>query len=157
MSMKPFYRNVSKWFRNYILFLVADVEDGILWKKLEFANSPGWTLMHLIVEAELALKKIRPGYECRVSPAKDFEFGSDGTANSGLGKQAMTDLFISVYSELDEAVAGDIDRLYSLPNTDELLKDALSNELDFYLHMLTTHIAMHCDALTKWRKMQGIA
>ncbi|MBX7041287.1 MAG: DinB family protein [Ignavibacteria bacterium] len=154
--MKPYHGNVSKWFRNYILFLVADVDDSILWKKTEFANSPGWTLMHLIVEGELALKKLVPEYECRIGTVKDFEFGSDGTANSGLAKQEMTDMFISVYSELDEAVAGSIDLLYSKPNTDELLKDELSLELDFYLHMLTTHIAMHCDALTKWRKMQGI-
>jgi hypothetical protein len=156
MSLKEYHSNLSRWFRQYIIDLTKDVNETELWKRYENINSPGWTLMHLITEGELALKKIKHDYVNRVEIPELFMVGSDGNAISDYSAYEMHNLLNDVYRILEQEVEYRLDYLNETEIDDEYLKNALKTELDFYLHMLTTHIAMHCDALTKWRLFAGV-
>lgn len=156
MAVNEYHINLSRWFRQYIQDLTYDIPDSKLWEKHEFINNPGWTLIHLIVECELALKKLKPEYEMSIENFQDFMYGSDGSAILEMTANEMLDKFDNVYNALEVEVTNQINELHQKEISDESLKGVLKTELDFYLHMLTTHIAMHCDALTKWRLAAGM-
>jgi hypothetical protein len=149
--MEQYHSNLSKWFRQSIFDLTFDISEDDLWKKFEYINSPGWTLCHLIVEGELAIKKLQPEYKMRIENFRDFMFGSDGTAKINLSKDELLEIFKPVYDSLEKEVSNKFQTLMLTDITDESLKSVLKTEMDFYLHIMTTHIAMHCDALMKWR------
>ena len=142
--------------REYVKDVVADISDSRIWKRHEFFNSPGWTMMHLIVEGELALSKLVDDYERKVKHPDNFFSGSDGQSTSGLSIRDMVDTFDDVYTRLDKEVSARLQQLREAPISDEELKVVLTKELDYYLHLLTTHLAMHCDALLKWRFASGL-
>jgi hypothetical protein len=156
MPLLPYHNNLSRWFRQYIFDLTNDINDSDLWTKFPHINSPGWTLVHLIVEGELAIVKIKPEYGISVKNYKDFMYGADGDAKLDLSISELLDRFKDVYEILETEVSEKMDELHSREIDDESLKGVLKTELDFYLHMLTTHIAMHCDALIKWRLNAGM-
>jgi len=157
MSLKEYHNNLSRWFRQYIVDLTADVNETELWKRFEYINSPGWTLMHLISEGELALKKIKQDYVSRVEIPELFMVGSDGNARSDYSIDEMHNLLNDVYRTLEQEVESRLGYLNETEIDDEYLRSVLKTELDFYLHILTTHIAMHCDAIVKWRLNAGMS
>jgi hypothetical protein len=156
MSLKEYHNNLSRWFREQIIVLTKDIEISELWTRYPHINSPGWTLMHLIAEGELALKKIKQDYVSRVEIPELFMVGSDGNARSDYSIDEMHNLLNDVYRTLEQEVESRLGYLNEIEIDDEYLKDVLKTELDFYLHMLTTHIAMHCDATVKWRLNAGM-
>lgn len=156
MPLQQYHNNLSRWFKLYILDLTYDIPESKLWERHKNLNSPGWTLLHLIVEAELALVKIKPDYLITIKNQNDFAYGSDGNAKSNLNINEIIENFKTAYLELETAVTLQLDKLHETEIQDELLKGVLKTELDFYLHLLTSHIAMHCDALTKWRPASGM-
>jgi len=156
MKLKQYHNNLSNWFRQNIFDLTNDVKDTDLWTKFDHINSPGWTLLHLIVECELALVKIKPEYEISVNNFNEFMYGSSGHAKSNISVPELLKKFNHVYLKLETEVSEQLDILNTTVIKDEDLKSVLKTELDFYIHILTTHIAMHCDALLKWRLNAGM-
>jgi len=155
MELKEYHINLSRWFRSYILYLTNDISDSELWIRFEHINSPGWNLLHLIAECELAILKIKPDHIIYLKEYRDFMFGSGGDAKLDLSTSEILGIFKKVYDILETEVSDKLDILHKTDNQDEILKDVLKTELDFNLHMMTTHIAMHCDALMKWRLFAG--
>lgn len=155
MKIQEYHSNLANWFRSYIVYLSNDIESSELWIKYPNINSPGWNLLHLIVEGELAILKIKPDYTIKFKDQNDFMYGSDGNAKSEHTTSDLLDMFREVYMTLNSVVNKNIDLLNEKENEDELLKTVLKTELDFNLHMLTTHLAMHCQELTKWRLHAG--
>ena len=156
MSITEYHSNLSAWMRNSVTDVVNDIDKSLLWKRYDHINSPGWTLMHLIVEGEYALSKLDTNYKPKITNAQDFMFGSDGSAKADLTLDEMINTFNHIYISLDGEVSKQLSSLKETPVKDAILKDILNTELDFYLHMLTTHLAMHCDALVKWRLTSGL-
>ncbi len=156
--MKPheYHSHLSVWMREYIADLVTDINPDMIWQRHTFINSPGWTIMHLITEGEFALAKLDAGYKYHIENARDFLTGSDGNATSDHTLSEMLPVFNQVYDRLDEEVTTKLSSLYLTAITDEELKGILKTELDYFLHILTTHLAMHCDALMKWRLASGM-
>ncbi|MDQ3193668.1 MAG: hypothetical protein M3P82_01585 [Bacteroidota bacterium] len=76
-------------------------------------------------------------------------YGSSGIVESDVSLSELLEKFNYVYLLLESEVLKQLDTLNSTQIKDEFLKDVLKTELHFYIHMLTTHIAMHCDALLK--------
>ncbi len=148
--------NLSTWMRSYIIDLCTDVPQEQLWERFEHINAPGWTLMHLVVEGEMALQKLDVNYTPILLVQDDFESCSSGNATSTITLPQMLDHFTSVYHQLATATLAQEDHLANTPISDEELKYVLRTELDFYTHMLTTHLAMHTDALMKWRLKVGL-
>lgn len=142
--------------REYIQDVVTGIDDEQAWKRYPFINSPGWTLMHLIVEGELAITKLDNGYKSTVDHPQDFISGSEGSARSDLSLRDMALRFAGVYDRLDKEVCARLTDLRAAPISDEELQVVLKKDLDYFLHMLTTHLAMHCDALLKWRFASGM-
>jgi len=68
----------------------------------------------------------------------------------------MHNLLNDVYRTLEQEVESRLGYLNETEIDDEYLRSVLKTELDFYLHILTTHIAMHCDAIVKWRLNAGM-
>lgn len=112
--------------------------------------------MHLIVEGELAITKLDNGYKSTVDHPQDFISGSEGSARSDLSLRDMALRFAGVYDRLDKEVCARLTDLRAAPISDEELQVVLKKDLDYFLHMLTTHLAMHCDALLKWRFASGM-
>ena len=156
MKLLEYHSNLSTWMREYIQDVVTGIDDEQVWKRYPFINSPGWTLVHLIVEGELALAKLDSSYKSTVDRPQDFISGSDGTARIDLSLTDMVVKFEEVYDRLDEEVCARLGDLGETPISDEELKVVLKKDLDYFLHMLTTHLAMHCDALLKWRFASGM-
>lgn len=156
MKLQEYHNNLSRWFRQYIVDLTEDINNSNLWIRYPNVNSPGWTLLHLIAECELAIVKLNTGYKISIKDYNDFVYGSDGNAKLDMNISELTEKFIEVYNTLESEVKMKIDILNETEIEDEYLKNVLETELDFYLHMLTTHIAMHCDSLMKWRLNAGM-
>lgn len=154
--MQEYHSTLSGWMCAYFEFLFKDIRDEDLWKRSPHCNSPGWTIMHLTAEGELAIAKILPGAEVP-DDAGDFLYGSDGNATATYTKEEMLKRFGNTYKRLGAAVVENMESLKSAPLRDESLEGLLNNELDFNLHMLTTHIAMHCQSLIIWKKESGYA
>jgi hypothetical protein len=156
MPQIQYHKALAEWYRQYIIDLTSDINNSDFWKKFDFVNSPGWTLMHLVVEGEMALAKLRPDYVCRIEAQIDFAYGSDGRATYNIEPEKLLALFRELYVSLEKEVSAQFNKLLKTSVTDEALSGVLGTELDFYLHMLTTHPAMHCDALMKWRFLNGM-
>lgn len=156
MKSIAYHSNLSAWMRNYIIDLTKGIADELMWKRHDYINSPGWTMMHLIAEGEYALCKLSSGYQRTIMNPEDFLSGADGNARTEYTLVHMLEMFGSVYSRLDEEVQLQLEDLRDTGITDEELQYVLTTELDYFLHILTTHIAMHCDALNKWRSAMGL-
>ncbi len=156
MQLIQYHKKLSRWYVSYICDLTRDIPEADLWKRYEFINSPGWTIAHLIAEGESAIMKIKPGYIAELKEPENFLYGSDGKATLELSLQELLVTFKQIYELLSEEVEKNLNDLANTPINDEALKSVLDTELDFYIHIQTTHLAMHCDALMKWRLFHGI-
>ena len=154
--LTQYHRTLSRWYVSYICDLTQDIPETDLWKKYKFINSPGWTIAHLIAEGESAIVKIKPGYIAEIKEPNYFLYGSDGKAVLELSLKELLEKFKRVYESLSDEVELCLNDLIYTPINDEALKSVLDTELDFYLHIQTTHLAMHCDALMKWRLFHGV-
>lgn len=156
MEQTPYHNHLANWLQEYIADLAQDIPEGLCWAKQGHLNTPGWTLMHLVAEGELALGKLQPGYQPVLAAPEAFLSGADGQATAPYTISQMLEMFRQVYQQLDQAASAQIGALTRQPITDEELKGVLQTEMDYYLHILVSHVAMHCDALAKWRRASGI-
>lgn len=142
---------LSLWMQRFVLYLCKESSLEDFWTRHGGHNCPGWTLMHLIAEAESAIKKQEPEYPGFIKNPKDFLMGSDGSAQVGASPEEIIEQFNNTYSYLNQFVDAHVDRLEKEDIKDEFLKRYIPKEIDFHVHLLTTHLAMHATSLKQWK------
>jgi DinB superfamily len=139
--------------------LLADVDEAGFQRPLcEGGNSPAWTLAHLAVVNDAALRNL--GAE-RVAPVewhKRFRPGASPKDDAAPlpTKAEVLETLETGRRRIAEAVTKVDPEKMSQPHNVEILKDTPLKTLgDVMDHLLTTHFAFHVGQVSAWRRLDG--
>jgi hypothetical protein len=138
----------------YVLGLVENIPQELVYEKQGEFNSAGWVLGHLCVEGVDALVKIAGDYPLDKSWLSLFSY--KGELKSGAEEnlpdlKSLTADFESIYKALwEQAITLDKQALSLAPQS-ELLQNIFPTTSSWLAHHLTTHIAIHAGNLSVWK------
>lgn len=120
-------------------------------------NHPAWTLGHLALAADYALKLL--GRDSQLDPdwARLFSPGQEPTGNRSdyPGKTALIEAWTEARSALLHALREQGADVLDKPNPIEALRDHLPTVADQMAYMLTGHEAEHLGQIAVWRRAAG--
>ena len=153
-------RDVCVFSLNYLSALVEDIpEDRLYEGQLDHVNAPGWVLGHISVETDDGLRYAGGDQVVPQSWYDHFYYTAPRISSlDGLPqKEEMLSACKKAVIGLMDVVEVMPDELLDKPCHSEFLREHLPTERDWYVHILTTHIAIHAGNVATWRKLHGLA
>lgn len=146
--------------KSYLLKTVANISDDDAYAKQgEGINSAGWIVGHLCAEGVDVLIKMGAHVETFAIDWLGL-FGSDAPPLDLSAPLPSLSLAVGDFSHIYERVIAAYRALPAHAYADDppsmLLKDHLPNKHVWFLHHITTHIAVHIGNLVVWKKQLGL-
>jgi hypothetical protein len=146
---------LNRFMLGYLNNLVADIPEQMLYRHQDRKiNSPGWCLGHLAVETDDAYK-----YLGNASLIPDdwyalfFYTAPPLDIDQALpSKGELIDAVNSVFQALNSAFERLDDAFLDRPCHSNFLKSYLNTEREWFIHVLTTHLATHAGNIAIWRR-----
>ncbi len=150
--------NLNRFLLGYLNNLVEDISaDSFYLHQDQGINSPGWCLGHLAVETDDANKYL--GHSSAV-PENWYSlfFYTAPPLKLDQTLPSKADLIAavnSVFPKLLDSFQALDEEFLARPCHSNFLKGKLPTENDWFVHILTTHIAMHAGNIAAWRKFSN--
>ena len=146
---------------DYLLLLVPDIDDPELdHQPNEAFNPPRWTLGHLAVYTDYALRLTGSRFACPKTWHRAFARGSkaNSTPSELPSKSELVEAIVSGFTAVRERcgqlTADELGKLHTVP----FLRDTALTTVGHVLsHLMTTHFAAHLGQLSAWRRIKGRA
>lgn len=143
---------------SYLTNLIADISPAEIYRyQDQKINSPGWCLGHLAVETDDANKYLgnktavpEEWYSLFYYTAPPLKLDQELPS-----KKELTSAVNKVFPQLLNSFLILDEQFLNKPCHSNFLKDKLPTERDWFLHILTTHIAMHAGNIASWRRFSG--
>ncbi|MFO0011582.1 MAG: DinB family protein [Planctomycetota bacterium] len=150
---------LNRFMVDYMQMLVADIDESEMdGQPCAGFNPPRWTLGHLAVYTDYALRTTGARFQCPKDWHRSFARGSE-SGNAPAEKPSKEELvgkivsgFEMVRARCQQVEHAQLDAPHSVPF---LLASPLKTVGHVLSHLMTTHLASHLGQLSAWRRLQG--